>query len=90
MSTYLIVFIFVFCLSRECSFCCQPSYRMDLCARLKSLDLVDFTITLDGVYLHFTPDRIRMLDRIARFHEYTTTGEDIGKSPEIRLLRSVR
>ena len=72
------------------SFCRRQSYRMDLSACLESLDLVDFTITLDGVYQHFTPDRIRMLDRIARFHGYTTTGEDIGKTPEIRLLRCVR
>lgn len=63
---------------------------MDLSTDFENSELVEFTITLDGVYRHFDSNRICVLDRIARFHGYTTTGEYIGEPPEIRLLRSVR
>lgn len=54
------------------------------------MDELPVEISLDGVYQHFTPERIRALDRIARFHGHTTTGEDLGPPPEICVLRSVR
>ena len=59
---------------------------MDLSTYFESLNLVDFTVTLDGVYRYFTPDRIRVLNRIARFHGHSTTGEDLSTA-NIKLFQ---
>ena len=40
-------------------------------------DDVQFEVTLDGVYQHISAERVKLLDRLARFQSYgyTTTCE---------------
>ena len=41
---------------------------MRLLENLKLCVETEFTVTLEGVYQHISPERVRILDRIARFH----------------------
>lgn len=45
----------------------------DLCSRLRHccISTVTFYVTLEGADKHFSRDKIRMLNRIARFQPYT-------------------
>lgn len=45
-------------------------------------DNVQFIVILDGAEKHISKDRLRVLDRLARFqpYGYTTTGEDFDRT----------
>lgn len=65
---------------------------MDVSAAFERLSVAvepEFTVTLEGVYLHISADRVRILDRLARFHGHTTTGEDLSQPSKISLFRGV-
>lgn len=65
---------------------------MDLSEEFESLNLFEtkFMVTLSGIHKHIPPERIRILDRIARFYGHTTTGENLIPSSEVGISRCVR
>ena len=52
----------------------EDELHLDFCSL--SLTEVRFEITLEGVFKHISQDRVKLLDRLARFQEYGYTTTD--------------